>query len=72
MRYELLDSLGTIDANYCNAKLGASIDKRQSLAAGSVVELPDTAAAYLTKKYPTLLKPLEKVQSQAKREKPSE
>jgi hypothetical protein len=68
MRYELLDSLGTVDAKYCNTKLGASIDvsKTGTLAAGNVIGLPDAAAAYLTKKYPALLKPLETMRAQAK------
>lgn len=65
MRYRLLDSLGTIDANHCNKHLGASLDPAR-LKKGEVIDLPEPAAAYLSKKYPALLEAAETVKAVAK------
>lgn len=67
MQYELQDSLGLIDARKCNKELGASLPLDiKELAKGSVIELPQNAASYLSSKYKALLKPAGKVKGESK------
>jgi hypothetical protein len=74
MKYELLSNLGMSDARRCNADFGASLSlDPEHLTAGTVVDLPDAAAAYLTgpkskggRGYVSLLKPASKVHGVAK------
>lgn len=68
MQYRLGSSLGLIDARKCNADFGAHLPLvPASLSKGQVVELPETAAAYLSKKYKALLEPVEKVKGESKK-----
>ncbi len=64
MKYELLSSLGFDDARRCNEHFGASLEIDSSkLAKGCVIELPESAAAWLRdgKGYKALLEPAGKV-----------
>ncbi len=64
MKYELLSSLGFDDARRCNKDFGASLEIESSkLAKGCIVELPDSAVAWLRdgKGYKALLEPAGKV-----------
>jgi hypothetical protein len=42
MRYRLLDSLGTVDARFCNEKFHAGIDLAK-LAKGEVIDLNESS-----------------------------
>jgi hypothetical protein len=70
MKYQLKSNLGTIDARYCNDECGASLSLEPAdLAAGSVVDLPQRAADYLTKTrgMVSLLEPAGKVTGESKK-----
>lgn len=50
MKYELKHNLGMSDAVILNEKYGARLSlKVEDLLAGKVIDLPDSAAEYLTK-----------------------
>ena len=56
MRYRLTESLGLSDARQCNVRCGAGLPVDvAALKKGAVVELPEAAADFLTKKFPALL-----------------
>lgn len=56
MKYTLKQNLGLTDARVCNSECGAELAlDLEALAAGSSIELPTKAAAYLQSKYPALL-----------------
>lgn len=68
MQYRLLLNLGTSDAKTCNDKLGASLSVHpKDLTAGAVIELPETAAEWLSKKYPALMEPVKSIRSEARK-----
>ena len=62
MRYRLTQNLGTADAASLDA-FGVSI---KTASIGDVIELPDKAAEFLRKKYPSLLEPVENITGLAK------
>ncbi len=67
MKFELKQNLGTDDATLCNKELCASLSlKAADLVAGTVVDLPEPAAQWLTKRYPALLQPVN-VRGEAKK-----
>ena len=56
MKYRLNQNLGIDEARICNNQFGADLEiSPAALVAGNAVELPTTAAEYLSKKYPALL-----------------
>lgn len=56
MKYKLNVNLGFADARFCNDKFGAGLPiAAEELSAGRTVDLPEPAAAYLSKKYPAML-----------------
>ena len=67
MQYRLLDNLGLDDARKVNKDFRASLPlDAKALAKESVIDLPATAAEYLTKRYPALLETVSKVKGVAK------
>lgn len=58
MQYRLTDSLGLIDARYCNQHFAAGLPtEAKKLAKGEVIELNKQAADYLSKRFKSLLEP---------------
>jgi hypothetical protein len=68
MQYKLRDNLGLLDARKCNMDLGASLSlDPKDLRGGCVIELPQPAANYLSKKYCALLEPATAVKGESKK-----
>lgn len=56
MKYKLNINLGFDDARTCNSQFNAGLTvSTEELAAGKTIDLPESAAEFLSKKYPALL-----------------
>lgn len=68
MQYRLLLNLGTVDAKFLNDKQGARLSLHpQDLKAGSIIDLSEAAAEWLSKKYPALMEPVKAIRTEAKK-----
>lgn len=54
MRVEFLDSLGADDAAACNKKTGSSLNAKECVK-GASVDIPESAADWIGKKYKALI-----------------
>ena len=58
MLYKFNHNLGSDDARAINDSLHAGINSKECVS-GAIVEIPDSAAEWLNKKYPALMEPAE-------------